>query len=130
MGIFPDLLKKMLYKFHREYINCIWILRFTSAWLFMLFIEHSHCSLALCTFINIICKKHTLWLPIYNWNEMWPVVHSPTLQNHVKSSWPTPRRLERSCHSIQVPEMLIRSQFLDFSMKIPDHGLSMCTCIH
>lgn len=130
MGIFPDLLKKMLYKFHKEYINCIWILCSTSPWLFMVFIEYSHYSLPLCTFINTICKKHTLWLMIYNWNKMWPVVHSPTLQNHVKSSWLTPSRLERSSHSTQVPEMLIRPQSMDFSMKLSAHGLSLCTWIH
>lgn len=58
--------KKMLYKFHRAYLNCIWLLCSTPAWLFMVFIEYSHYSLLLCTFINTTSKRHPLRLMIYN----------------------------------------------------------------
>lgn len=58
--------KKMLFKFHRAYLNCIWILCSTPAWLFMVFIEYSHYSLPLCTFINSTSKRHPLRLMIYN----------------------------------------------------------------
>lgn len=70
MGIWPVLLeKKMLYKFYRAYLNCIWILCSTPAWLFMVFIEYSHYSLPLCTFINTTSKRHPLRLIIYNWKQ-------------------------------------------------------------
>lgn len=48
---------------------------------------------------------------------MWPAVHSPTLQNHVKSSWPL---LEgwRGRHSAQVPKVLIRPQSLGLPARL------------
>lgn len=58
--------KKMLFKIHGAYLNCIWILCSTPAWLFIVFIEYSHYSLPLCTFINTTSKRHPLSLMIYN----------------------------------------------------------------
>lgn len=123
--------KKMLYTFYRTHWNCIWILCSISGWLFMVFIEYRHYFLPLCTFINTVSKKHPLVrLMVYNWKKDVIVVYPPTEQNQVKSFQPTPRGLERSCHSTQGPKMSIRPQSLDFSVRPPVHRLAMCSCIH
>ena len=92
--------------FYRTHWDCIWILCSIPAWLFMVLLNTD----------TILCLSAHL--------------HPPTEQNQVKSFQPTPRGLERSCHSTQVPKMLIRPQSLDFSMRPPVHRLSLCTCIH
>lgn len=117
--------KEMFYKFYRACLNCIWILCSTPAWLFMMFIEYSHYSLPLCTFINTTFKRHLLRLMIYNWKQDVTSHAFTTITESCKSSWPTPTGPERSCHSTQEPKMLIRPQSPDFPMRFSVQGLSL-----
>lgn len=121
--------KKMLLQFHRAYLNCIWILCSTPPRLFMVFIEYSHYSLPLCTFINTTSERHPLRFMIYNCKQDVTSHASTNITEPCKVSLAYSERARESLSFNTGAPMLIRPQPLDFSKRLPVHRLSLCTCI-